>query len=52
MVEFAHFNHAPMETPSRDIASQCPAGQWMTESNMALIELLQKHDEGDLSREP
>ena len=35
---------------SRDIAAQCPAGQWMTETNMPLIELLQKHDEGDFLR--
>ena len=37
MVEFGHFNHGPMETP-------------MTETNMTLIELLQKHDEGDFLR--
>lgn len=37
MVEFASFNHEPMETP-------------MTENNMTLIELLQKHDEGDFLR--
>jgi len=37
MVEIAHFNHAPMQTP-------------MTEINMPLIELLQKHDEGDFPR--
>ena len=39
MVEFASFNQEPMETP-------------MTESNMPRIELLQKHEEGDLSRAP
>jgi len=39
MVEFAHFNHGPGRTP-------------MTETNMTLIDLLQKHDEGDLSRAP
>jgi hypothetical protein len=33
MVEVADFNHGPMETP-------------MTETNMPLIDLLQKHDEG------
>jgi hypothetical protein len=32
-VEFADFNHGPKETP-------------MTNTNMPLIELLQKHDEG------
>jgi hypothetical protein len=37
MVAFASFNHEPMETP-------------MTENNMTLIELLQKHDEGDFLR--
>jgi len=37
MVEFASFNQEPMETP-------------MTETNMPLIELLQKHDEGDFLR--
>lgn len=39
MVEFASFNQEPMETP-------------MTETNMPLIALLQKRDEGDLSRAP
>lgn len=37
MVEFADFNHGPRETP-------------MTDTNMPLIELLQKHDEGDFLR--
>jgi transposase-like protein len=37
MVEFADFNHGPMETP-------------MTETNMPLIELLQKQDDGDFLR--
>jgi putative transposase len=37
MVEFADFNHGPMETP-------------MTESSMPLIELLQKQDDGDFLR--
>ncbi len=37
MVEFAHFNHKPMEPP-------------MTETNMPLTELLQNHDEGDFLR--
>ena len=34
MVEFADFNHGPMETP-------------MTETTLPLIELLQKQDDGD-----
>jgi putative transposase len=33
MVEFADFNHKPMETP-------------MTETTLPLIELLQKQDDG------
>jgi putative transposase len=37
MVEFADFNHGPKETP-------------MTETNISLFELLQKHDEGDFLR--
>ena len=37
MVEFADFYRAPMEPP-------------MTETSMSLIELLQKHDEGDFLR--
>ncbi len=37
MVEFADFNHGPMETP-------------MTETTMPLIELLQKQDDGDFLR--
>jgi transposase-like protein len=37
MVEFGDFNHGPMETP-------------MTETNMPLIELLQKQDDGDFLR--
>ena len=39
MVEFADFNHGPMETP-------------MTETTLPLIELLQKQDDGDLPRAP
>jgi putative transposase len=37
MVEFADFNHGPMETP-------------MTETTLPLIELLQKQDDGDFLR--
>ena len=37
MVEFADFNHGPMETP-------------MTEPTLPLIELLQKQDDGDFLR--
>jgi hypothetical protein len=37
MVEFADFNHGPKETP-------------MTDTDMPLIELLQKHDDGDFLR--
>jgi len=37
MVEFADFDHGPMETP-------------MTETSMPLIELLQKQDDGDFLR--
>ena len=37
MVEFADFNHGPMETP-------------MTDTSMPLIELLQKQDDGDFLR--
>ena len=37
MVEFANFNHAPMEPP-------------MTETTLPLIELLQKQDDGDFLR--
>ena len=37
MVEFADFNHGPMETP-------------MTEPPLPLIELLQKQDDGDFLR--
>jgi len=37
MVEFANFNHGPMETP-------------MTEPTLPLIELLQKQDDGDFLR--
>ncbi len=37
MVEFADFNHGPMETP-------------MTETTMPLIDLLQKQDDGDFLR--
>jgi len=39
MVEFADFNHGPIETP-------------MTEPTLPLIELLQKQDDGDLPRAP
>gem|GEM_PF-299348 len=39
------------ETPaSRDIAAQCPVGQWMTKTNMDLSELLAKQDGGDFLR--
>ena len=38
------------ETPLSGIAAQCPAGQWMTKTNMDLSELLAKHDQGDLLR--
>jgi len=37
MVEFADFDHGPMETP-------------MTDTSMPLIELLQKQDDGDFLR--
>jgi hypothetical protein len=37
MVELGDFNHGPRKTP-------------MTETTMSLIELLQKHDEGDFRR--
>ncbi len=50
-VEFRRFNHAPYGDPaSRDIAVQCPDGQWMTKTDMDLSELLAKHDQGDLLR--
>ena len=50
-VEFGDFNHGPHGDPaSRGIAAQCPAGQWMTKTDMDLSELVAKHDQGDLLR--
>jgi len=50
-VEFRRFNHEPYGDPAfRDIAPQCPVGQWMTKTNMDLSELLAKHDQGDFLR--
>ena len=47
-VEFHSFSHEPHGDPaSRGIASRCPAGHWMTKTNMDLSELLAKQDGGD-----
>ena len=50
-VEFGDFNHGPHGDPtSRQIASQSPAGQRMTKTNMDLSELLAKQDGGNFLR--
>lgn len=50
-VEFGDFKHGSHGNPAfRDIPVECPADQWMTNTNTDLSELMAKHDQGDFLR--